>query len=114
MRKASFRRSSALAAAVAAFTFGLDAHAVDLQVPLPGDTPAVFEAKTGTFDFVKRVEMVPMRDGAKLKTIILIPKGAANAPMLLTRTPYNAEGRVSRARSPHLAAVVPQMNDTAV
>jgi putative CocE/NonD family hydrolase len=54
-----------------------------------------------------------MRDGVKLKTIILIPKGATNAPMLLTRTPYNAAARIARYKSPHLAAIVPQMNDTA-
>ena len=34
--------------------------------------------------------------------------------MLLTRTPYNASGRVSRFNSPRLLSVVPQMNDTAV
>lgn len=55
-----------------------------------------------------------MRDGVKLKTFILVPKGATNAPMLLSRTPYNAADRVSRASSSRLAAVVPQMNDTAV
>ena len=34
--------------------------------------------------------MIPMRDGVKLYTVIAIPKGAKNAPMVLTRTPYNA------------------------
>ncbi len=58
--------------------------------------------------------LIPMRDGVKLNTIILVPKGAANAPMLLVRTPYGAAGRVAQARSPHLAAIVPQMLDTAV
>jgi putative CocE/NonD family hydrolase len=55
-----------------------------------------------------------MRDGAKLKTFILVPKSAHGAPMLLSRTPYNASSRVLRFNSPHLAAVVPQMDDTAV
>ena len=55
-----------------------------------------------------------MRDGVKLKTFILVPKGANRAPMLLTRTPYNAAERVSRFESPRMAAVVPQMDDTAV
>ena len=55
-----------------------------------------------------------MRDGVKLKTFILIPKGAKNAPMLLTRTPYDAGHRVLRFNSPHMIAAVPQMNDTAV
>ncbi len=34
--------------------------------------------------------MIPMRDGVKLHTVILVPKGAKGAPILLTRTPYNA------------------------
>jgi putative CocE/NonD family hydrolase len=58
--------------------------------------------------------MIPMRDGVKLKTVIVIPKCARNAPMLLTRTPYNAVTRVRRFNSPHMLAVVPHMNDTAV
>jgi hypothetical protein len=80
----------------------------------PSDTPKTFNSRTNTFEFVKREEMIPMRDGVKLKTFILIPKGAKGAPMLLTRTPYNASSRVSRFNSPHLAAAVPQMDDTAV
>ncbi len=82
--------------------------------PLPSETPEKFTPRTESFDFVTREVMIPMRDGVKLKTLILIPKGASNAPMLLTRTPYNASGRVSRFHSPRLAAVVSQMNDTAV
>ena len=83
--------------------------------PLPqGETPAMFRPKTDEFDFVKREEMIPMRDGVKLKTFILVPKGAKNAPILLTRTPYNASSRVTRFQSPWLASAVPQMNDTAV
>jgi predicted acyl esterase len=34
--------------------------------------------------------MIPMRDGVKLHTVILIPKGARRAPILLTRTPYGS------------------------
>jgi hypothetical protein len=58
--------------------------------------------------------MIPMRDGVKLKTFILIPKGAQGAPMLMTRTPYHSAERVMNFNSPHLAAAVPQMDDTAV
>jgi putative CocE/NonD family hydrolase len=81
---------------------------------LPSETPATFSPRTDAFNYVRREAMVPMRDGVKLKTIVLIPKGAAGAPMLLDRTPYSAASRVSRAQSPNLAAVVPQMLDTAV
>jgi len=31
--------------------------------------------------------MIPMRDGVKLYTVIMLPKGAHDAPILLTRTP---------------------------
>jgi putative CocE/NonD family hydrolase len=81
---------------------------------LPSETPEVFTPRTDSFDFTQREVMIPMRDGVELKTFILVPKGAADAPMLLTRTPYDAESRVSRFHSPRLAAVVPQMYDTAV
>ncbi len=88
--------------------------AASAAAALPSDTPPSFHPNTDSFDFVKREEMVPMRDGVRLKTFILIPKGATHAPMLLTRTPYNAGERVARNNSSHLAAVVPQMDDTAV
>lgn len=42
-------------------------------------------------DFTLREEMVPMRDGAKLYTVILIPKNAREPlPIILERTPYDA------------------------
>jgi putative CocE/NonD family hydrolase len=86
---------------------------VDAAPNFPSDIPTNFIPRTDSFDYTKREEMIPMRDGVKLKTFILVPKGASNAPMLLTRTPYNASERVLRFNSPHLAAAVPQMNDTA-
>ena len=78
------------------------------------DIPEKFVPKTDSFDYDKREVMIPMRDGVKLKTFILVPKGAKNAPMLMDRTPYNAEKRVERMESPHMAEVVSQMLDTAV
>jgi putative CocE/NonD family hydrolase len=68
----------------------------------PSFTPpkqTVYAAPKPTFDYVKRVEMVPMRDGVKLYTVIVVPKGAKNAPIVLTRTCYNAAARASAARS---------------
>src|SRR5258707_9224853 len=46
--------------------------------------------------------MIPMRDGAKLHTVVLVPKGARNAPILFTRTPYDANDLTTRAHSSHL------------
>ncbi|RAK63799.1 CocE/NonD family hydrolase [Phenylobacterium kunshanense] len=75
--------------------------------PTPTMTPDIatkFEWPTASYDYVKRVEMIPMRDGAKLYTVMIIPKGAKDAPILLTRTPYNAKRAAERSLSPHAAA----------
>src|SRR5271165_4532077 len=62
---------------------------------LPSETPASFQTVTDSFEYVRRVVMIPMRDGVKLHTVILIPKNAKDAPILLTRTPYNADDLTS-------------------
>src|SRR4051812_7600160 len=45
-------------------------------------------------NYDRREVMVPMRDGVKLFTVIFVPKEAHDAPIMLTRTPYNAAGHV--------------------
>jgi putative CocE/NonD family hydrolase len=70
------------------------------------EIPPSFTQQTQSFDYVRRVEMIPMRDGAKLNTVILIPRGANRAPILLTRTPYNAGERNMVRYSAHLATVL--------
>ena len=57
--------------------------------------------------------MIPMRDGVKLHTVILVPKGARRAPILLTRTPYDATALTLARASAHLASVL-QGYDNAV
>jgi putative CocE/NonD family hydrolase len=69
---------------------------------LPSETPSKFEPTYDGFDHVRRIEMIPMRDGVRLYTVILVPKGAKNAPILLTRTPYSAKELTSRAQSSSL------------
>jgi hypothetical protein len=73
---------------------------------LPSETPDKFVPVTDSFDYVKREVMIPMRDGVKLHTVIMIPRGAKNAPILLTRTPYSASGQVSHASSAHLGPIL--------
>jgi uncharacterized protein len=72
----------------------------------PSETPAKVEPVTGSFDYARRDVMVPMRDGVKLHTIIIVPKGAKSAPILLTRTPYDASGLTSHAQSSHLGPIL--------
>ena len=69
---------------------------------LPSEMPAQLVPVTDFFDYTRREVMVSMRDGTKLHTVILIPKGAKNAPILLTRTPYNATDLTSHSYSSHL------------
>ena len=73
---------------------------------LPNEMPAAFQQPVGAWDHERREVMVPMRDGVKLKTVILVPRGAKGAPILLTRTPYNAVELTSHAPSGHLGAVL--------
>ncbi len=73
-----------------------------------GDIPAKFDAVKSIYDFEKREAMIPMRDGAKLFTVIVIPKGAVHAPIILDRTPYSAADFTSKTASPHAALALPR------
>src|SRR6266545_7177885 len=109
-------RSLALRAACACAALSLAAAPASAQDPartdpMTPDIPASFRAPTATYDYVKREAMIPMRDGVKLYTVIVMPKGAHDAPILLTRTPYNAKKRAERNASPHIDATLPQMDE---
>jgi len=73
---------------------------------LPSETPASFQPVTDSFDYIRRDVMIPMRDGVRLHTVILVPRGASRAPILLTRTPYNANELTSHAHSAHLGPIL--------
>ncbi len=81
--------------------------------PVTAMTPDVVEkydmVRPGA-DYVRRIEMIPMRDGVKLYTVILMHKGTANAPILLSRTPYDAKGSTTRNQSQVLTEVLPAMD----
>ncbi len=96
--RAGWLLSAAAAAAV---------QAGSAQLP-GGDIPKTFTAPHGEFDYVKREAFIPMRDGVRLHTVIVLPKGARDAPILLTRTPYNASKRANRNDSTHRVAILPQ------
>jgi len=72
----------------------------------PTETPAKLIPATTGFDYERREAMIPMRDGVKLFTVILVPKGASHAPILITRTPYSANGLTRNANSAHLASTL--------
>ncbi len=74
--------------------------------PPSGETPAAFAVRAGSFDYTLRTAMIPMRDGVKLHTVIIVPRGAMRAPILLTRTPYGADNRFGESPSAHLADLI--------
>src|SRR5678809_1717624 len=69
---------------------------------LPSETPSDFKPTNYGFNYERRTVMIPMRDGVKLHTVILVPKGARNAPILMTRTPYSADKTTSHVNSSEL------------
>lgn len=99
------RKLSLLVTAVCVLSFSPTAFAQSATT-LPSESPAQVKPATDTFDYTRREVMIPMRDGVKLHTVILIPKSAKNAPILLTRTPYNASDLTSHANSSHLGPIL--------
>jgi hypothetical protein len=102
---------------IAACAFAGQIALADGPAPAPapaGDIPADFKPPVAHYDYEKREVMVPMRDGVKLHTVIVVPRGARNAPLLLTRTPYDASGRTRRYDSPHMLARLPQGDEVFV
>ncbi len=82
--------------------------------PMAPDIPSSpFATNVPDADYVKQEVMIPMRDGVKLYTVIVIPKAvmAGKAPIMLTRTPYNAAGRAGRMKSPHIASMLGDGDD---
>ena len=73
---------------------------------LPSEMPARFEPTSDGFEYARREAMIAMRDGVRLHTVILVPKGARGAPILLTRTPYDADALTSHAQSSHLGPIL--------
>lgn len=73
---------------------------------MPSEIPAKFVETHDGWDYTRREAEIAMRDGVKLHTVILVPKGAKGAPMLLTRTPYNADKQTSWASSTHMRMVL--------
>jgi putative CocE/NonD family hydrolase len=90
-----------------------NAFAQEQKMPA-NDIPPNFKAPAQPTDFDKRVAMVPMRDGTKLYTVIVVPKGAKDAPILLTRTCYNAAERAERSKSGRMVEALPLSDEVFV
>lgn len=86
---------------LAALALLLFFHATEAQVAqvsavqVGSDIPKDWRQPADDQDFVKREVMIPMRDGVKLHTVIVVQRGSNGAPMVLERTPYDANSFLS-------------------
>ena len=103
----NFRSYRRRAAALMLLPLLLASGATAQQAYPASDIPSDFTPPIDARDYLKREVMIPMRDGVKLYTVIVYPKGVTNAPIVLTRTPYNAAGRANRMDSPHILSTLP-------
>ncbi|HET9101603.1 MAG TPA: CocE/NonD family hydrolase, partial [Acidobacteriaceae bacterium] len=71
-------------------SFAQSAKVTPDMVQTGSDIPAKWVEPHPGYDYDRRDVMIPMRDGIKLHTVILVPHGAKGLPMLLERTPYDA------------------------
>src|SRR5258707_13942519 len=104
-------RALAVIKPVLSFMFFVSSSPAQTAAPassqsLPSETPDTVRQVSDSFDYTRNEVMIPMRDGVKLFTVILIPKGSHNAPILLTRTPYSAGKLTTHANSSHLGPIL--------
>src|SRR5690606_2075329 len=78
--------------------------------PMTPDVVEKYEQTLPSADFIRREAMVPMRDGVKLYTVTVMKKGSTNAPILLSRTPYDAHGSTHRVASQRIVDVLEVMD----
>jgi putative CocE/NonD family hydrolase len=92
--------------ALLAGTALLGAGPAAAAAPPYNEMPESVTPVTSSFDYERREVMVPMRDGVKLHTVILLPRNARRAPILLTRTPYNADEQTSHNPSSRMESAL--------
>ena len=109
MKRNSDRRLVSLSVLTIVFCVGFQVAVAAAQAPsvpkypnFPSETPENLKPASDGFDYDRREVMIPMRDQVKLHTVILVPKGASHSPILLTRTPYNADELTNHVHSSHL------------
>ena len=107
--KQSYTRSISF---VAALILSIVARAQEPPrvTPMTPDVIDKYEQTLPSADFIRRDAMVPMRDGTKLYTVMVMKKGAAKGPILLSRTPYDAHHSTHRVESQRFADILEVMD----
>src|SRR6187401_705503 len=78
--------------------------------PMTPDVIDKYEQTLPSADFIRREAMIPMRDGTKLFTVVVMKKGTANAPILLSRSPYDAHKSTHRVASQRIVDILQIMD----
>ena len=78
--------------------------------PMTPDVVASYDSVRPQSDYIKRVAMIPMRDGTKLYTVIVFKKGTTGGPILLLRSPYDAKSSTARTNSQRGVDILSPMN----
>ncbi len=104
------RTARAAALIVAGLVTAAGAEDAQRPTPMTPDVIAQYEQPEDAADYVRREALVPMRDGVRLYTSIVMKKGTADAPILLSRTPYDAHESTHRVASTRIADIVEVMD----
>ncbi|MBS1768682.1 MAG: CocE/NonD family hydrolase [Acidobacteria bacterium] len=109
--KKSFARCFPLILAVFSLCIApLFAQTPTRVTPMTPDVVTKYDQIFPSADYVRREVMIPMRDGVKLFTVVMMKKGVTKAPILLSRTPYNASASTGRVNSQRLVDVLEVMD----
>src|ERR1044072_5086256 len=109
--KRSYARCLTLLAAVLSFasTFVI-AQTPPRVTPMTPDVVEKYDQTLPSADYIRREVMIPMRDGVKLFPVVVMKKGVTKAPILLSRTPYNASGSTGRVNSQRIVDILEVMD----
>src|SRR5689334_24729008 len=107
--KSSYIRTLAATLTGAGLTVAL-AQTPPAVTPMTPDVMDSYEQVLPSADFIRREAMIPMRDGVKLYTVVVMKKGTTNAPILFSRTPYDAHESTHRVASQRLVDILEVMD----
>src|SRR5215475_13805479 len=93
-----------------AFSQNAPAQTPQPVTPMTPDVVDKYEQTLPSADFIRREVMVPMRDGTKLYTAIVMKKGTSKGPILLSRTPYDAHHETHRVDSQRIVDILEVMD----
>ena len=110
MKRSYARRLPLLAAVLLFATTFVIAQTPPRVTPMTPDVVEKYDQTLPYADFVRREVMVPMRDGVKLFTVVVMKKGITKAPILLSRTPYDASSSTHRVKSQRIVDILEVMD----